>query len=182
MRYNKIIVTISVQIPLTVMLLAKSKLVCLLMEIPLLVWPLVNSALFIAFIRDANMLPTDIMTVCLFIGNVICLMVACVATWIYWRTKGNLDLCFRINDAIYTGMIIVAVIITSKIIIKPDESSDIVVMLALISSMIAFPSRFCVMTCQYCGEDKGSNWEQSAKEEIVPINHKPTDTQTKQSA
>jgi hypothetical protein len=160
------------------MLLAKPRLVCLLMEISLLVWPLVNFTLFIAFTKDANMLPTDIMAVCLFIGNVICLMVACVAMWIYWRTKGNLDLCSRMSSAMYMGMISVSVIITLKIIIEPDESSDLVVLCALIVPIIALPSRFCVVTCQYLCSD----WEQAAKEETVPINHKSTDTQPKQPA
>jgi hypothetical protein len=189
MRYNEIIVTISVQIPLSVMLLAKPRLVCLLAVGFVLVWALVDFVLFFAFTIDGDAAGTprtirmDVMAVCLTIGNTICSIAVIVATMItWWATKRNLGYFFVVAAS---GCVIGATFSTratydTLIVPSSDAASvSIVLFASLLVPALTLPVS-SMMTFWYLYKEKDSDWEQAAKEEAVPINRQPTDTQTKQ--
>jgi hypothetical protein len=174
------------------MLLAKSKLVCLLAVGFVWVWTWVNFALFFAFVIDGGGFPDtapdtlhmDVMAVCLTVGNTICLIVAIVAMVIARCAKRNLVLfcMFVATGCVISAIFSVWATYDTLIVPSSDAASvSIVLFASLLVPALTLPVS-SMMTFWYLYKEKDSDWEQAAKEEAVPINRQPTDTQTKQPA
>jgi hypothetical protein len=165
------------------MLLAKLRLVCLLAVGFMSVWALVNWVLLLVCAIDVNILRMDVMAVCLTIGNVICSIAAGLATGISCWAGRDSGWCLYIAFMGCMFGSISSVIATCYAFADSASNSSTAILVALsliIPTLILSGSSLVVL--QNLREEKDSDWAKPTKEETIPINRQPTDTQPKQPA
>jgi hypothetical protein len=114
-------------------------------------------------------------------GNVICLIAAGLATGISWWAGRSLGWCFFMAFMGCMSGSTLSVIATYYAFADSASNSSTVILVALsltISMLTLSGSSLIVL--QNLREEKDSNWAKPTKEETVPINRQPTDTQPQQ--